>query len=182
MIETISNAKMNYYIFRHGETHTTKTGEEYGATIVTAEILPEGIPVIKRLANYLKDIPTDFNVRSEFARVKQTAEIISEITGKKFQKDKRLNDVMLPPDSVNPKDYPFIETYNDITKRVNGFLQDLDKKGYKNVLIGTHGGIIAAIKHLLIENKFEGDDLYDFPRPGVLTIIREGKIQEIDFN
>jgi broad specificity phosphatase PhoE len=45
------------------------------------EILPEGIPAVKRLADYLKDIKTDINFTSPYLRCKQTVDIISKVSG-----------------------------------------------------------------------------------------------------
>jgi broad specificity phosphatase PhoE len=169
---------MNLYVFRHGETFATKNQIEYGDKIVDAPIIPEGIKITKKIANYLTDIETDFFAISEFLRVVQTAEIIAEITGKKFTTDKRLNEAMIPPPGLT---YPYTETWKELEARISSFLDEVEQS-YNTVLIGTHGGIIAGIKHLLIKNKFDPEDIRDYPPPGVLTIIKNNKIEEVDFN
>ena len=179
---TIPNITMDFYIFRHGATHQTRNGLLYGDKVVTAKILPEGKPTIVKLAKYLKSVNTDYNVASEFKRVQQTVEIVSKVTGKKFMTDTRINELMEPPPSINASDYPYTETLDDMTKRVKDFLKDLDKRKIESVLVATHGGIIAAIKHLVVNGKFERDSLPDFPPPGVLTVIKGKKVEEIDFN
>ena len=172
---------MNYYIFRHGETFATKGHTEYGDKILSASTLPEGIPVTKRLAEYLKNIQTDFNVRSELLRVEQTAEIITKITEKKFETDARLNDTMVAPKELKDV-YPHTETKDEFITRIKSFLTDLQSKPYETVLIGTHGGVIAALKHLVVNGEFDYHSIMDIPKPGVLTIIKDGEIEEIDFN
>ncbi|MEM7030344.1 MAG: histidine phosphatase family protein, partial [Chloroflexota bacterium] len=64
-----------YYIFRHGLATHSKTG--YGDDILTAEVLPEAIPKVKRLGQYLKDFEADYHVRSELIRCRQTADIVA---------------------------------------------------------------------------------------------------------
>jgi len=160
----------------------TKHRLEYGDKILTAEILPEGIPAIKKLGEYLKGIKTDYNAMSGVLRVRQTVEIIQKISGKKFVEDKRLHELMEPPNGTDPSIYPYTETLEDMTKRVQELLNEVVYKKYENVLLGTHGGVIATLKHLIVEEYFERRNLYDFPPPNVLTIIKDKNIEEIDFN
>ncbi len=172
---------MNYYIFRHGETFATKGNVEYGKHVIDAPTLREGIPTTKRMAEYLKEINTNFNVRSEFLRVAQTAAIITDITGRRFETDARLNDTLVAPKEYETM-YPKTETREEFIARVTSFVDDLKSKPYDTVLIGTHGGVIAALKHLLVNGEFDYKNIMDFPRPGVLTIIKGNTIEEIDFN
>lgn len=155
------------YLMRHGlATHSTIG---YGDQIVTAQILPEAIPVINKTAAFLKDKPTNANISSEFLRCRQTAEIVTNITNKQFTFDKRLNEF-------------YDESFLQLKNRLQDFLKDLEKKNYANVLLCTHGAVIAGIKHLLLKNSLEEENLLDFALPGVLTIIQNGAIQEIDFS
>lgn len=157
----------NLYLFRHGlATHST-TG--YGNKIVSAEILPKGIKAIKKLAYFLKDIDTDINISSEFIRCRQTVKVIEDVTNKKFQFDKRLNE-------------KYKEKFDDFKKRVISFLDNIIKINNKDIVICTHGIVIAAIKNLIINNKFDFEDRYDFPQTGELVIIKDNKFEKIDFN
>ncbi|OGM01937.1 hypothetical protein A2115_03705 [Candidatus Woesebacteria bacterium GWA1_41_8] len=162
---------MNYYIFRHGETFATKFHIPYGSKIHTAEILPEGIPAIERLADYLKDIKSDVNFTSPFLRCKQTVEIVEKITKKSFTEDVRLGE--------------YIEGYLAFRKfktRIVDFLNDMESKKYQNILVCTHGAGISAIKHLVVKNSYHIWNLPDYPKPGILTIINDGKTTEVNFN
>ncbi|QQG40718.1 MAG: histidine phosphatase family protein [Candidatus Levyibacteriota bacterium] len=156
-----------FYIFRHGLS--TKSLFGYGDKIVTAELLPEGKPPIKKMGKYLKNVSTDFCVRSEFIRCQQTSDIIAKATNKKFINDKRLNE-------YND------ETFDNLRDRTKDFLENIEKSNYKDILICTHGAVIAALKNLILKNKFTIFQLYDYPKTGMLLIIKEGKIEEIDFN
>lgn len=156
-----------FYIFRHGLS--TKSLFGYGDKIVTAELLPEGRPPIEKMAKYLKKINTDFNVRSEFIRCQQTAEVVTKETNKQFLTDKRLNE-------YNE------ESFTELRSRAKKFLQDIEKSECKNILICTHGAVIAALKNLILKDKFTIFQLYDYPKTGVLIKIKDNKIEEFDFN
>jgi broad specificity phosphatase PhoE len=156
---------MKFYIFRHGETYQTKYNLEYEDEQLTSRVLPEGLPETKRLANYLKGVNSDANLSSEILRCRETVEIVSKISGKEFSFDKRLNE--------------FLEDdFEKLKKRLKDFIDDIKKQNYKSVLICTHGAVIAGLKHLLTEGKFEITDLTDFPQPGSLLIL-EGKSVEL---
>lgn len=164
-----------YYIFRHAlATHST-TG--YGNEIVSAHILPEGKAVIEKMGEYLKSVDTDFNVCSEFIRCKETADIITSLTGKEFSTDARLNEYSAEENYSN-------ESFEAFRDRLLMFLLEQEQDETKqSILVCTHGAAIAGIKHILTEGRYTTDSRFDFPAPGVLTVIHpEGNIEEIDFN
>jgi broad specificity phosphatase PhoE len=159
-----------FYIFRHGETFATKAGTGYGMHIFTASILPEARPAVERLAKYLKEIKTDFHVSSEFRRCKQTAQIISEVTSKEFVYDKRVNEY-------------FLEPYWFLKRRIQSLLKEIELKKYKSVCVCTHGAVISAFLHILTPEKSRLPfNIFNFPPPGVLTIIESNKAKQINFN
>ncbi len=159
-----------FYLVRHGlATHST-TG--YGDKVYTAELLPEGIASIERLAAYLQTVPTDMNASSELIRCRQTAAIITKATAKTFVFDSRLNEYW--PGSKEP----FI-LFHD---RIQNFLDELKTKKEKQILIVTHGAGIAAIKSFVLKKNFAISQLFDYPKTGALVIIKEGNIETIDFN
>ena len=53
-------------------TYFAKNNIPYGDQVESAEILEEGIPTIKKLGEYLKDIKTEVNYTSPFKRCIQT--------------------------------------------------------------------------------------------------------------
>jgi broad specificity phosphatase PhoE len=155
------------YLFRHGLA--THSAEGYGDEILTAHVLPEGKPPVKKLAQYLKTVPLDLQISSEIPRCKETAAIVSEVTGKKFNYDRRLNEY-------------YLETFEDFGLRVKSFLNDLNKQNYQYAAICTHGAVIAAIKNFLLKNNFEVEDQLDYPLTGELWILKENKIKKVNFN
>jgi len=159
-----------YYIFRHGETFATKRYRGfYGWRVLSAPILAEGIPTIERIGTFLKTKPADFYVTSKLLRCVQTAKIVGDKSGVEFVLDKRLNEY-------------FLETFGHFRRRMESFIFDMSKENYKNIVVCTHGAGIAALTHLLTEQSFQLSNILNYPSPGVLTIIKEKKIEKIDFN
>jgi len=155
---------------RHGETFATKRNTGYGWKILTASILEEGKPIIQKQGVYLKDIHLDYCVVSPIKRCKQTAAIVRGEIHKDMFFDRRLSEF-------------FLESFGIFKKRVQSFLLEVDAKGYEEVLIITHGAVIAALTHLLSSGSFKISEITDYPKPGVMTIIeREKSVQLIDFN
>jgi len=163
---------MDFLIFRHGETYVSKHNlPNYGDTENTAGLLPEGVPAIRELGLYLKKTNTDINLTSPLKRCLETVEIVTEISGKKFTIDDRLGEYD-----------PDMENKLGLIERIKGFMDEIAKKDYRSVLICTHGYPISAILQYLSEGKVEVPKLDNYPNPGVLTIVKDGKISEIDFD
>lgn len=159
---------MRFYIFRHGMA--VHPNEGYGSRILTAELLPEGIPPIQRLGRYLAQAPSEYQVRSTVLRCQQTAAIVTEATGKDFVPDPRLTEYHQ-------------ESFDELVRRAQSFADEMLASGYQNVMICTHGAVIAALKHLITEGSFERRDETDYIQTGQLLIINDDKsIEVLDFN
>lgn len=159
-----------FYIMRHGETFATKRNSGYGWKILTASILEEGKPIIEKQGKFLKEKEIDYCVASPIKRCKQTAAIVRAESGKDIFYDRRLSEF-------------FLESFGMFTKRVQSFLNEVDAKGYEEVLIITHGAVIAALTHILTRDVFQISEITDYPKPGVMTVIeRDNAAQLIDFN
>jgi broad specificity phosphatase PhoE len=176
MAKTYSQKGSTYYLFRHGDTFVTKgqrvwyypkfipeTAFSYGSKVFSASILDEAKPTIQKLAEYLKEIPTQFNASSQFRRCRQTVEIVEKVSKKEFVFDKRLNEFVF-------------ETPWAFQHRVKNFLYSIEEKEYQSVTICTHGAVLALIATILTGQKV------GFPKPGVLVIIKGGEISYKDFN
>lgn len=155
------------YLVRHGLSTLNKRG--YGRKKLTADLLPQGVVEAGKVAQYLKSIPGSYNVSSDIPRCKQTAEIITRITGKLFHYDKRLTEY-------------YHETFTDFKKRVINFLEDLPNVSEKNIIICTHAAVIVAIKYLIIENKVIFKNLSDEPLEGEVVIIKNREFEKISFS
>ncbi len=159
-----------FYIFRHGETFATKAGTGYGLRIFSADILPEARGPLERIGKYLKDKNIDFSVSSKFRRCRQSAGIVEEITGNKFAYDSRLNEY-------------FLEPYWYLRRRVASLINEAREKKYQTVCICTHGAVIAALIHVLTpEASRRPFSIYNFPPPGVLISVIDGKVTQMNFN
>ncbi len=160
-----------FYIFRHGLTYAVKTGTAYGLGFLTAPIIDEGVPSLEKMGQFLSKYPTDFNVSSPLRRCKQTAEIITRISGKKFVFDRRVREF-------------FLETGGMVRRRIKSLLSEIDRRGYEKVAICTHGAIISALITQITarEEKVPEYDLFHYPPSGVLVIVEDGKVEEINFN
>jgi broad specificity phosphatase PhoE len=158
-----------YYIFRHGDTFYTKNRQPYPEDNFSVEILPQGIPALEKIGAYLKNIPVDYSVSSKYLRCQQSNKIVSEISGLKFEKDARLNEFSH-------------EDFDNFVERLESFVNEMEEKRYQTIVICTHGGVIAGLKNILMGSEYEKSEMVDYPIPGVLTIVEDKKIEEIDFN
>lgn len=161
--------KMNFYIFRHGQTIYSKQNIPYGTEIESADIIPEGKPVTIKLAKYLEEIETDGNFCSPYKRCRHTIELIESVSNKTFTYDPRLGEFNQ-------------ESFTGFAQRIKNFLDELAMTDLKSVAICTHGGVIAGISMWLTKNHFLKEELDNYPRCGTLTIIKDSKLELIDFN
>lgn len=164
---------MNFYIFRHGDTSQSKNPLSkivHHSDTHNLPILPDGVNALKKEGEFLKNIKTGANFCSPYLRCRESAKIVSEKSNKDFKTDSRLGE-------LEGK-----ESFNHFKNRVESFLDEIKKKNYESVAICTHGAVIAAIKHIKKDNKFYFFQVFDYPRPGVLTEIKNGKITTRNFN
>jgi len=61
-------------------------------------------------------------------------------------------------------------------------LDEIDKKNYSAVSICTHGAVMAAMKYLRLNGRFNLLQSLDYPTPGNLIVIKDGEIKTINFN
>ena len=179
MSEITANTQHRFLIFRHGLATKSTTG--YGEEIMSAPLLDEAIPVMEKLAEFLKTEVGDFQYSSEMLRCRQTAEIVTRVTGKEFSFDARLNEY---------NQEPFLQ----FADRVNDFLEDIIEKAdrFKQQRVGTqepvtiwictHGAVVAGLKHLLMEGTFSQEYQLDYTQPGELLEIWKKNIQLHIFN
>ncbi len=162
---------IKFYIFRHAETFPSKnTAGIYDNDNFSTPVLYSGIDITIKLAQYLKNVPSDLNVSSPFERCKETVEIITQMTGKEFIFDERVGEY-------------FQISYLDFRARIEDFLKEVKEKGYKDIIICTHGAVISQLVHLLCDDKPEEDiPISEGKNTGVLIIIEDKKFKEIDFN
>jgi broad specificity phosphatase PhoE len=150
-----------FYIFRHGKA--VADGEEYGENNQETKLLPEGIKTIGKLAKYISEnVPESENFSSTWPRCVESSSIVTEITGRNFNFDTRLTEF-------------YEEDFQTFHERVSNFLNDILDSESRNFLICTHGAVIAAFKHLVLDGKVDRQELMDYPAPGDLLILGNGE-------
>lgn len=165
---------MTYYIFRHAIARLPR--QHYDSEVLSAPILPQGIYSAEKIGKFLQKRHADFYVTSEVLRCRQTAEIVSNVIGKKFSLDKNLNE-------FHPYNPWLNESFTHFRRRIETFLHRMEKSKYKSVVICSHSSVIVAIIRYLKGESFNKPDLVtNYPLPGVLLIIDSGKVEEINFN
>jgi broad specificity phosphatase PhoE len=151
----------HWYIFRHGlATHA----RSYGDAILTADLLPEGLPAVEKLAEYLKGKKCDAFYSSPLPRCLHTAEKVADKKGLTPTQDERLREFHQ-------------ETVEEFELRVVGFLTEIINNDDESVFICTHGIVIAALKHLLLYGVFDMSDEMDFPPTASMFEIDNGKLK-----
>lgn len=161
--------KKTYYIFRHGLTLAAKQRRWYWNALYSAQILDEGKPSIERIANHLKRVKSDYNVCSPFKRCRQTADIVTRVTGKKFVSEKRIGEYTF--------EFPW-----SFKRRVLRFIEDMENSNHKVIIICTHSVVIEMLIQYATNGKISLIHRLKSPLTGVLTVIKDKKISEIDFN
>ncbi len=155
-----------YYIFRHGQTFFTKYHINYGWKVFTASILNDSKPALKRMGQYLSTKQIDLAYRSPLKRCHQTTDIITDESKYEFQSDLRLTEI-------------FLEFHWQVRRRAKNFLDSIAETDAENIAICTHGAVITELMKLLSNHKSR---FLEYPQPGVLIIIKEGKVELINFN
>lgn len=155
------------YLVRHGLATLDPSG--YGERRMTAGLLPEGAGAIKRIAARLKDVPPSYNVSSPVPRCRETAEIITRVTGKQFVFDDRLTEL-------------YQEPFTSFSARVRAFTDELSGRAEEHIVICTHSAVIAGITQFLLGGSFAFQEEYDDPREGELVIVENNTSRTVSFN
>jgi len=162
---------MKLYVFRHGVTYFSKNGLNYGEHLKDAKILPEGVPAIEKIAEYLKNIKSDINYTSPYLRCIQTTNIITRITSKKFEVDENLIDFD-----------PQTENRSIVIKRMLTFSKKLESQKPESATVCTHGFPINTLIAYFTKGFVREADLDNFPDPGILITIEDKKAKFNNFN
>lgn len=166
---TCKKMKINttWYLFRHGLATHSKDG--YGDKIMTASILPESVPIIQKMGKYLNGLSTSENHVSPYPRCRQTADIVSEITGKKFIVDERLAEYHQT-------------TFEAFHERVSDFVLSVNEASSTHIIVCTHGAVISGIQSLLLKEEFLESDLLSYPECGEIVVIKDKSAETLNFN
>lgn len=158
-----------FMIFRHGKA--LPQGQNYGSSVLTAELLPEGRPPIERMAEAMarSKLHSDANFTSPVLRCRQTVEIIENKTHKIFVPDSRLDEF-------------HDETIQGFIDRIWSFAEEIKTVPATSILICTHGACIAALRHIILHGKFSEAQIDDYTSTGQMLTIEKGREKITDFN
>ena len=156
---------MNIWLVRHGQTDLNKAKRMQGRSDIPLN--ETGIAQAKAAAKAASGVHFDAVFASPLDRAVTTAAIIAGIKKTEVRIDERLIETdfgkyekrrywllglamtlywALPEIFPAPRT---VETINSMVKRSSSFLKELEKagseRGYENVLISCHGGIIRAL-------------------------------------
>jgi isoleucyl-tRNA synthetase len=150
----------NYFLVRHGEADNNVMGDMIMTKVDDkCHLTPNGKDEAKSAGALLKDKKIDLIISSPFLRTKETAEIIAKEVGfkDKIIFDDRIIEIQagqfdgmtwpqyLKEQYPTPKDrfekkIEGTENWNDVRKRMMGFMYDIDSKYEgKNILVVSHG-------------------------------------------
>ena len=152
---------MNIWITRHGQTNLNKAKLMQG---LTDEPLNErGREQAGNVKALVGDVRFDAVYASPLDRAIETASIISGFERENIITDKRIIEADFGKYEKCPygklgikmsaywafpelfKTPDTVETVASMVERSHGFLKELEGKGYENVLVVCHGGIIRAL-------------------------------------
>ena len=170
---------MKIYMIRHGETDWNKKRKLQGQ--VDIPLNEFGRLLARQTAPALKDIPFDAVYTSPLQRAKETAELVIGDRNIPLIEEDRLKEMgfgefegmccseegwnIPDPDFHNFFDAPQNyqppkggESFQELTRRLNSFLQELIQKSEmkeKTVLLSTHGAALCGLLHLIKGNPIE---------------------------
>lgn len=160
-----------YYILRHGEamSNVKNIVSSWPEKLINP-LTAKGRRQIKEAAQRLKGKHIDSIFASDLLRAKQTAEIVGQKLKIKPKFDKKLREVGFGDLNSRPAEellylsfekerlkhsFQKSETYENVLKRVNSFLKNIEKKYKdKNILIISH-----QCPLWILENKVKGFSL-----------------------
>jgi len=183
-----------YYIMRHGEAlSNVKEIVSSWPEKFENPLTRKGREMVKKSVGELKGIKIDLIFNSDLLRTQETADIVGKILNVKPQQDKKLREIQfgtLNGGSVEhfvkyfenreqriKKGTPGGESYLDVSKRVAGFLKEIDRKyKNKNILIVSH-----QLPLFILEGYVDGLSLLkvirEFPAERML---RRGQLRELN--
>lgn len=156
---------MQIWVTRHGQTDLNKKKLMQGR--IDKPLNETGIMQAQSVRDKIGDVTFDAVYASSLDRAITTASIIGNVQKEDVVVDDRIIETdfgkydcrhyglmgpamtaywVLPEVFHAPKT---VESIPDMVKRSHGFLKELEQKGYENVLIVCHGGIIRAIRGYL---------------------------------
>jgi isoleucyl-tRNA synthetase len=175
--EHVVRSGNNYFVVRHGHAESNERGLISSRSDDVHHLTDQGKEEAKQAVEKLQDKNIDIIFSSIFIRTRETAEIIAHGLGidkKNIVFDSRIQEISMGEwngkkwddyyKTLSSMEDRFIkppdagESYDDVKRRIGGFLYELEEKYKgKNILIVSHGSPIATM-HMVSEgaNKERG--------------------------
>ena len=169
---------MKIWVTRHGQTKYNKSKRMQG---LTDEPLNEtGIAQAKAARETIGDVKFDAVYASPLDRAIQTASIIGGVPRDEVIVDSRIIEVdfgkyeLCKYSLLGPKMWLYwgfpevmpapksVEPVSSMVARSRDFLQEIEQKGFENVLVVCHGGIIRVLSGYLMDRP---NGIYWRPKP-----------------
>jgi broad specificity phosphatase PhoE len=191
----MKNNLTTFYLIRHGETDWNKTGKTQGQT--DTQLNDTGIQQAKEAAELFKKVTFDFAFSSDLMRAKRTADIIAlehnlAIKTTKLLREKHFGSLTTKPYSVIMTHSKLMSALNkeekmkyrvasdaendeELAARVFTFLREtaLAYPG-KNILVGTHGGVLRIILIHLGITSYEEYEHMRMRNTGYIKLLSDG--------
>lgn len=154
----------HFLLIRHGETEWNRAGRIQGQS--ESELSPAGLAQAKALAAHLSHVVADALVSSDLVRTMRTAAPVAQRLGLEVEAAPALRERAfgvfegMTPDQIAlsfPAAYaswkarvpdfviPCGESLVDLRLRVKAALEAIARRGHKQVIVITHGGVLDAV-------------------------------------
>lgn len=160
------------YIVRHGETHFNRSLRHQHPSV---DLTPKGWEQAKQVGEYAKSLDLDVILTSDLVRARQTADVISGITGVKQEFSEEFRELQRPSNvwgkgyfhphavyamllillhSGNPNwRYSDEESVSMFETRIRSAMNLLEGRQEETIMLVTHRGFIAGMLAVIKDNK-----------------------------
>ena len=166
------------FVVRHGDTEANEKGIDAGP--MDFPLTKKGVKGAVFIAKTLSKLKIDAVYSSPVYRAVQTAKILARPHELKVKTLEELTEAKLKPSYVGKKGRHHILTSPEAFSETNAELQDrvwkavaiIGRKSKGNVIMVSHGDVIAAMLERVVDRKI-GDEKYyvAHPDPASLTVV-----------
>ena len=166
------------FVVRHGQTEANEKGIEAGP--LDYPLNKKGRKEVRFIAKMLSGVEIKAVYSSPVFRAVQTAEILARPHKLKVKTLEDLTEAKIKPEFVGKKgrhhilESPeaFLETYDELAKRITKAMDIIKAKERGNVLVVSHGDVITAMLEVVVERRMDGKRYYVMhAEPASLSIV-----------
>jgi len=166
------------FVVRHGQTEANEKGIEAGP--LDYPLNKKGRKEVRFIAKMLSGVEIKAVYSSPVFRAVQTAEILARPHKVKVKTLENLTEAKIKPEFVGKKgrhhilESPeaFLETYDELAKRITKVMDIIKAKERGNVLVVSHGDVITTMLEVVVERRMDGKRYYVMhAEPASLSIV-----------